>query len=206
MWVGVCWCWCVGVCGLVCVGVWSRFAWGENPIRVEWRGLGCVERPPAGPPLARPNSRSTAISQDRPFAGPPKISRFFSFSRSHVHSFFLSLGICSLNFGVLKRWDPQVCAFGVLGVSCEALAAKIQREDPQRERKNNENGSGRRKEKRESLGLPPFGPPPFGAPFGSTPLRPHPFGAPPLPNQIGSKSAWPSLSQCFKTGSKSAWA
>ena len=30
--------------------------------------------------------------------------------------------VLSLNLGVFERWGPEVCTFGVLGVSCEALA------------------------------------------------------------------------------------
>ena len=49
----------------------------------------------------------------------PKISRFFSLSRHEIHSFLPSLGVFSWNFGgVLKRRDPQMCTFGVLGLSC----------------------------------------------------------------------------------------
>ena len=54
----------------------------------------------------------------------PKISRFFSVSRSHFRSFCLSLGVFSWFFGgVWKRRGSQMFTFGVLGLSCEAPAA-----------------------------------------------------------------------------------
>ena len=54
----------------------------------------------------------------------PKISRF-SFRRPPLFSFFLPLlRVVSWIFGrVIEGWDPQMCTFGVLGLSCEALAA-----------------------------------------------------------------------------------
>ena len=58
-----------------------------------------------------------------PFAGPPKISLFFSLSRNN---FILSssLGGRFVEFWwCLKRRDPQMCTFGVLGLSCETPAA-----------------------------------------------------------------------------------
>ena len=58
-----------------------------------------------------------------PKGGSPKF-RFFSLSRKSVLPFFPLMGVFSLNFGgVLKCRDPQMCAFGVLGLSCEAPAA-----------------------------------------------------------------------------------
>ena len=46
------------------------------------------------------------------------------FSRHNVYSFFPLLGLFSWNCGgVFKRQDPQMCAFGLVGLSCEAPAA-----------------------------------------------------------------------------------
>ena len=55
-----------------------------------------------------------------PKGGRPNISRFFSPLPPHFSFFLQSLG------GVLAefwRGDPQMSTFGVLGLSCEALAA-----------------------------------------------------------------------------------
>ena len=57
-----------------------------------------------------------------PKGGRPEIPRFFSLSRHNFHSFFS--WVFSWNFGgVLKRPDPQMFTFGVLGLSCETPAA-----------------------------------------------------------------------------------
>ena len=49
---------------------------------------------------------------------------FFSLSRPHFRSLSLSLGVFSWNSGgVIEGRDPQMCTFGVLGLSCETPAA-----------------------------------------------------------------------------------
>ena len=112
---------------------------------------------PPGPPSAGP----------LPSAGPPKISRCFSLSRLHFRSFSLS-GVFSLNFGgVFEGRDPQMCTFGVLGLSCETPAAptaagvsneKTSRErERERKKKRAKMGAGDGK-KREILGSPLSGP------------------------------------------------
>ena len=59
-----------------------------------------------------------------PKGGESKISRFFSLYHHNFLSFSPLFGVFSWNFGgILKRWDPQMCPFGVLGLSCEAPAA-----------------------------------------------------------------------------------
>ena len=76
---------------------------------------------------------------------------------------------------------------------------KIQRKDLQEREKRIKFPAGERKQKREILGLPPFGPfgpPPLRAPTLRTPLGPHPFGPPPLraPTPSGphqKKKNWP---------------
>ena len=46
------------------------------------------------------------------------MSCFFHFSRHNFLSFFPLLGVLSLDFGgVFEGWDPQMCTFGVLGLS-----------------------------------------------------------------------------------------
>ena len=61
---------------------------------------------------------------DPPSAGPPTISLFFFLFPPPFHCFCVSLGVFSWNFGgVLKRRCPEMCTFGVLGLSCETPAA-----------------------------------------------------------------------------------
>ena len=78
-------------------------------------GVVCVcVSPSAGPPSAKP----------------PKKSLSFFPSPAPILVLFLSLGVFSWNFGVvLKRRDPQMCTFGVLGLSCEAPSAGLNRSD-----------------------------------------------------------------------------
>ena len=59
-----------------------------------------------------------------PKGGGNEISRFF-FSSPATISLFLCLWVSSRGILVvfLKRRDPQMCTFGVLGLSCEAPAA-----------------------------------------------------------------------------------
>ena len=57
--------------------------------------------------------------------GRPKTSRFFSLLPPQLFFFFLSLGV-SWNFGgVLKRRGPQICTFGVLGLSCASPGGPV---------------------------------------------------------------------------------
>ena len=57
-------------------------------------------------------------------SGGPKISRFFFLLRSQFSFFSPSLGGSFVEFWwCLKRWGPEMCTFGVLGLSCEILAA-----------------------------------------------------------------------------------
>ena len=105
--------------------------------------------------------------------GGPKISLFFSPAAKFVLS-SLSGGFLVEFWWCLKRWDPLMCTFGVLLLSCEAPAApkppggvhttareperahervpaiknttKIPREDPQRERKRTKMRAGEGKQ------------------------------------------------------------
>ena len=138
---GVCVCVC-GVC-VVCVVCGSRFA-GENPIRVGWRGMGCADHPPEGPP-----SRGTALPRDRPppdrhGADSPKFPSFFP---------------SPARAAAVSHDSPRVqtCTFEGPGAS---NTTKIPREDPQRERKRTKMGAGEGKKKREILGPHPSGPHP----------------------------------------------
>ena len=92
--------------------VWWCVVWWCGVFVQDFRGcaqdLGALPRPPSATP---------------PSAGPPKISLFFP-SRHNFHSFFLSWGGPFVEFWwCLKRWGPEMCTFGVLGLSCEAPAA-----------------------------------------------------------------------------------
>ena len=113
-------------------GVEGSLVWGSsypllpNPKLVWWEPERC------GPEGWRLEGRG-------PEGGEPTISRFFSLSRSHFRSFSFSGGLLVEFWWCLKRRDPQVCTFGVLGLSCEApdlqkTPKKIKREDPERER------------------------------------------------------------------------
>ena len=57
-----------------------------------------------------------------PKGGVPKFSRFFSLSRHYFHSFLPLLLVVEFWWCDSSR-DPQMCTFGVLGLSCEAPAA-----------------------------------------------------------------------------------
>ena len=123
----VCWCvccvWCVWcVCG-VC-GVWSRFAWGENPIRVGWRGLGCADRPSHGTALSPDRPPPDSPPPDRPPPDRPKFSFFFFRSRLPF-SFFFSLSLWRSSRGILsgvfEGRDPQMCTFGLSGCRVKPL-------------------------------------------------------------------------------------
>ena len=107
-----------------------------------WR-LRRVEAPKGGGPQVGPEGWE-AQNIGLFFPRPPKCSFFL-----------LLLGVLSLNFGGAPEGrDPQMCTFGVIGLSCEAPAAprvpafkntKIQREDTQRDRKKTKWGRERKK-------------------------------------------------------------
>ena len=52
--------------------------------------------------------------------GSPKFRAFFSFSRSHFHSFFLSLGVFVEFWWCFGRSGPQMCLFFAFKLSCES--------------------------------------------------------------------------------------
>ena len=56
--------------------------------------------------------------------GARNFALFFPSPATVFYSFLPLLGVLSWNFGgVLKRRGPEMCTFGVLGLSCEAGAA-----------------------------------------------------------------------------------
>ena len=133
-----------------------------------------------------------------PKGGGPKISRFFFFPPATTF-FLLSLswGPCVEFWWCLKRRGPEMCTFGVLGLSCETPAAppdraagartrqpenskrahfrvpafkntnKIPRKDPKREKE--ERKLWREEKKREILGGPAEGCPAEGCPAEGCP-------------------------------------
>ena len=85
--------------------------------------------------------------------GGPKISRFFFPFPPPFRCFCVSLGVFSWNFGgVLKRRCPEMCTFGVLGLSCASPGGR--------------NGGGKGKKKIEILGGPAEGGPVEGGSGG----------------------------------------
>ena len=118
-------------------------------------------------------------------------------------SLFLCLFGCLLVefWWCLKRRGPEMCTFGVLGLSCASPGLQKHHQNstkgPPREREERKKfSSGRReKKKREILGPQPLGAPTF---LGS---GPHPFGPPPsgqlrAPSPLGphpqGPNSWPS--------------
>ena len=93
------------------------------------------DRPSRRPPFPRTAVPKDRRSQGPPFPGPPfpgppflwtaqNFALFFSLSRRKIRSFLPSLEVFPWNFdGVFEGRDPQMCTFGVLGLSCEAPAA-----------------------------------------------------------------------------------
>ena len=87
--------------------MFHRVVEGWNEVRVE--GRGGEEGAPRMGRARREEGQNFALFFHLP--------QQFSF-------FFPLLGVSSRNFGgVLKRGDPQMCTFGVLGLSCETPAA-----------------------------------------------------------------------------------
>ena len=106
------------------------------------------------PPHAEPPLRQT------PFRDHPKFRSFYFLSSPHFRSFCLSLGVFSLNFG-LEAPGPEMCTFGVLGLSCETPAAP----KPPGFHTTARELQTRTYKGRPSKTPPKFGAPPFGARF-----------------------------------------
>ena len=132
----VCVCLCVSVCVCVCK---------KNDIEINYKKPNsgqktsvcvffgsvccvlCVLPPSAGPPSAKPLFHRPLADRPLPGRPPPdhpKFRSFFSLSRPHVRSLSSLWGVFSWNFGsVIEGRDPLMCTYGVLGLSCETLAA-----------------------------------------------------------------------------------
>ena len=113
----VCWCVCVRCVCAVCVCCVSCVC------------VLCVSSPDPPPRTAPP--------PDRPSAGPPKMSRFFSFSRHNFHSFSLSLGVFSCLFSSLSGSSRGIVVENTTKIpqeDSERERGKKTREDTQRER------------------------------------------------------------------------
>ena len=126
--VGACWCLLVPVgacwCLLVLVPVGGACWWLLFVCVLVCWGGGCVQDFWAPPP-------------DRPSPGPPKFSLFFFSLPPEISFFLLSLrGLLVEFWWCLKRRDAQMCAFGVLWLSCGTPAVHLERarESPTRDR------------------------------------------------------------------------
>ena len=157
---------CVFVCVCVCV-----LCGGFVCLCVAWVMFGA--------PRNRPSQDRP--SRDRPPLDRPKFRSFFPLPPQN--SFFSSLsgGLLVEFWWCLKRRVPEMCAFGVLWLSCASpggFGAARELQTCTFERPSASNTTKRGK-KREILGLPPFGPHP-SAPTLQTPTRPAPtFGSHP---------------------------
>ena len=100
----VCVCLCVCVCVCVCCVAWvlvSRFRCGVSRVGVGFKVFGLVMFGAPG----------TALPENRPAPGPPKISLFFP-SRRKIRSSLPSLGGLLVEFWwCLKRRGAQMCTF-----------------------------------------------------------------------------------------------
>ena len=107
---------CVVLYCVVCClsGVLFHFMCGCWFQGLVWTALP-LGRPSPGPPFPGP-----------PFPGPPKISRFF-FPLPPQNSFFSSLsgGLLVEFWWCLKRRGPEMCTFGVLGLSCASPGGQV---------------------------------------------------------------------------------
>ena len=95
---------------------------------------------PKGGPKPRKNlaRKGGAPKGGVPKGGRPKISLFFSLSLHIFLSF--SLGGPFVDFlWCLKRRDPEMCTFGVFGLSCEAPSAPNHTAFFSNEKENEEN-------------------------------------------------------------------
>ena len=107
--------------------LWAQTTFGPDRFRAV-SGL-CKRWAPKGgaPNCWAPKGAGPNLEKVGPEGCGPQISLFF-FSLSPATIFFLFfslLGVVSLNFGgVFEGWDPQMCTFGVLGLSCEAPVAR----------------------------------------------------------------------------------
>ena len=124
----VCVCLCVFVRVFVCVLV-SRFPCGGFKVLV-WSCSVPPGPPFPGPPFPGPPFPGPPFPgppfPGPPSAGPAQISLFFTLSRRKIRSFLPSLGVFSLNLGgVFEDREPQMCTFGVLGLSCASPGGPV---------------------------------------------------------------------------------
>ena len=99
---------------------WGPEGWGPKP-RKGLRGPTLRAPPPDRPPSDRPPP-----DHPPPDHPPPDRPNFRSFSSLSHRRFALLVSLWVSSRGIwwcLKRWNPQLCTFGVLGLSCEAPAA-----------------------------------------------------------------------------------
>ena len=113
-----------GVAGPKGRGAQTQKKWGPEGWGVK-KGEGPKPRKRVGPKGGAPKGGALKCGPD--FWG-AKISRFFCpLSRYNFHSFLPSLGGLLVElWWCLKRRAPQICTFGIFGLSCEAQAAWVQ--------------------------------------------------------------------------------
>ena len=108
---------------LVCVCHCGAKGWDPNPEKVGLRKSGPrtgVARREGGPIPEKIGPRRVGPRR----VGGPRFRAFVSHSRS-IFALFVSLSVCLLVefWWCLKRQDPRMCTFGVLGLLCESPAA-----------------------------------------------------------------------------------
>ena len=170
--------------------------------------------PPVNPPSPdNPSPDNPSPDNPPPDNPPPDNPKFRFFFPSSCHNFHSSFSLLGSFRGILLVFEgrnPEMCTFGVLGLSCETPAAppdqaagashdsprtpNVHISGPHRFKHHQNSTKGpqeseRRKKivaeegkkKREILGPTPFGAPPFRAPpFWAPPFWAPPFWAPPF--------------------------
>ena len=97
---------------------------GQHPSILHPLGPNSPGPHPFGNPFrTQPSGPTLRAPQDPPPSDRPKFRVFFSLSRHNFCLSSLSLGVFSEFWWCLKRWDPQMCTFGVYKLSCETPAA-----------------------------------------------------------------------------------
>ena len=127
-----------------------------------------------------------------PKGGGQKFRAFFSLLLPEFSVFFLSLGVRPVEFfwWCLKRWVPEMCTFGVLGLSC-ASPPGLQKhhqnstKEAPREGEKNENCGGKREKKAKFWAVREEGCPAEGCPVEGCPAEGCPAEGCPAEGYIG---------------------
>ena len=116
--------------------LWANLAktlWGPEVCVAPGLGARNQEKPMGGGPerCGAQNLKGGARGVESPKVGggrgvgSPTFRAFFPSSAPFFPFFSLSGGLLVEFWWCLKRRDPQMCTFGVLGLSCETLAALV---------------------------------------------------------------------------------